>query len=113
MNSKDNLLLQRMIRRDFEDIKHDGKEPIAEYIRKLREFQRALEGTPYAINNRAIMPKFLLSLPAAWETKIAAIEDDDSVSLDKLERVLHNYQSRLNTVKTHDVALATRGRGEF
>ena len=59
------------------------------------------------------MSKMLLSLLAAWETKIAAIEDDDSLNLDKLERVLRNYQSRLNAAKTHDVALATRGRGGF
>ena len=51
MDSKDNIVLQRMIRRDFQDIKHDGKEPIKEYIRTLREFQRALEGTPDAIND--------------------------------------------------------------
>jgi len=111
MDSKDNSVLQRTIRRDFQDIRHDGKEPIEEYIRKLREFQRALEGTPDAINDRAIMSKILLSLPAAWETKIAAIEDDDSLTLDKLERVLRNYQSRINAAKSHDVALATRGRG--
>ena len=28
MDSKDNIVLQRTIRRDFQDIKHDGKEPI-------------------------------------------------------------------------------------
>ena len=65
MDSKDNKVLQRTIRRDFSDIKHDGEEPIEEYIRKLQEFQRALEGTPNAINDRAIMSKILLSLPAA------------------------------------------------
>ena len=113
MDSEDNIVLQRMIGRDFQDIKHDSKEPIEKYIRKLREFQRALEGTLDAINDRAIMAKILLSLLAAWETKIAAIEDDDSLNLDKLERVLRNSQSRFNAAKTHDVALATRGRGGF
>ena len=73
----------------------------------------ALEGTLDAINDRAIMSKILLSLPAAWESKIAAIEDDDSLSLHELERVLRNHQSRLKAVKTHEVALATRGRGGF
>jgi len=111
MDSKDNVVLQRSIRRDFQDVKHDGKEPIESYIRKLREFQRALEGTPDAINDDALMSKILLSLPPAWETKIAAVEDDEDLTLDKLERVLRNYQCRLNAAKAHDVALATKDRG--
>ena len=110
LDSKDNVGLQRSIRRDFQDIKHDGKEPIESYMRKLREFQRALEGTPDAINDDSLMSKILLSLLAAWETKIAAVEDDEDLTLDKLERVLRNYQSRLNAVKSHDVALSTRVR---
>ena len=103
--------LKRSIRRDFQDIKHDGKEPIESYIRKLREFQRTLEGTPDAINDDSLMSKILLSLPATWETKVAAVEDDEDLRLDKLERVLRNYQSRLNAVKSHDVALSTRDHG--
>ena len=111
LDSKDNVGLQRLIRRDFQDIKHDGKEPIESYILKLREFQRALEGTPDAINDNFLMSKILLSLPAAWETKVAAVEDDEDLTLDKLERVLRNNQSWLNAVKSHDVALSTRDRG--
>lgn len=111
LDSKDNVVLQRSIRRDFQDIKHDGKEPIESYIRKLREFQRALEGTPDEIKDEALMSKILLSLPASWETKIAAVEDDEDLTLDKLERVLRNYQCRLNAAKAHDVALSTRDRG--
>ena len=111
LDSKDNVGLQRSIRRDFQDIKHDGKEPIESDMWKLREFQRALEGTPDAINDDSLMSKILLSLPAAWETKVAAVEDGEDLTLDKLERVLRNYQSRLNAVKSHDVALSTRDRG--
>src|SRR5437588_4632061 len=65
------------------------------------------------ISDRAIRSKILLSLPMAWETKIAAIEDDDSLMLDKIERVLRNYQSHINAIKTHDMALATRGHEGF
>ena len=35
LDSKDNVGLQWSIRRDFQDIKQDGKEPIESYIRKL------------------------------------------------------------------------------
>ena len=111
LDSKDNVGFQQSIRRDFQDIKHDRKEPIESYIRKLREFQCALEGTPDAINDDSLMSKLLLSLLAAWETKVAAVEDDNDLTLDKLERVLRNYQSRLNIVKSHDVALSIRDRG--
>ena len=111
LDRKDNVGLQRSIRRDFQDIKHNGKEPIESYIRKIREFQRALKGTPDAINDDSLMSKVLLFLPAAWETKVAAVEDDEDLTLDKLERVLRNYQRRLNAVKSHDVALSTRDRG--
>ena len=82
LDSKDNVGLQRSIRRDFQDIKHDGKEPIESYMRQLSEFQRALEGTPDAINDDSLMSKILLSLPAAWETKVAAVEDDEDLTLD-------------------------------
>ena len=111
LDSKDNMGMQRSIRRDFQDVKHNGKEPIESYIRKLREFQRALEGTPDAINDDSLMSKILLSLPAAWETKVVAVEHDEDLTLDKLERVLRNYQSRVNAVKSHDVALSPRDRG--
>ena len=107
LDSKDNVGLQRSIRRDFQDIKHDGKEPIESYIRKLREFQRALEGTPDAINDDSLMSKILLSLPAPWETKVSAVEDDEDLTLETLERVLRNYQSQLNAVKSRDVVLST------
>ena len=111
LDSKDNVGLQRLIRSDFQDIKHDGKEPIESYIRKLRDFQRALEGTPDAINDNSLMSKILLSLLATWETKIAAVEDDKDLMLDKLERDLRNYQSRLNAVKSQDVSLSTSDHG--
>ena len=32
MDSKDNIVLQRTIRRDFQDFKHNGKEPIEKHI---------------------------------------------------------------------------------
>ena len=50
------------------------------------------------------MSKIMHSLSAAWETKVAVVEDDEDLTLDKLERVLRKYQSRLNAVKSHDVA---------
>ena len=80
------------------------------YARWIREFQRALEGTPDAINDDSLMSKRLLSLPAAWETKVAAVKDEEDLTLDKLERLLRNYQSWLNAVKSHDVALSTPDR---
>ena len=110
LDSKDNVGLQRSIRRDFQDIKHDGKEPIESYIWKLREFQRSLDGTPDAINDDSLMSKILLSLPAAWETKVAAVEDNEDSTLNNLERVLRNYQGRLYAVKSYDVALSTLDR---
>ena len=111
LDSKDNVGLQQSIRRDLQDTKHDGKEPIESYIRKLREFQRAIKGMPNAINDDSLMSKILVSLLAAWETKDTAVEGNEDLTLDKLERVLRNYQSRLNAVKSHNVALSTRDRG--
>ena len=66
---------------------------------------------PNAINDNSLMSKVLLSLLAAWETKITVVEDDKDLTLDKLERILRNYQYRLNAAKVHDVALSTRDRG--
>ena len=111
LDSKDNVVLRWYFRQDFQDIKHDGKEPIENYIRKLKEFQRALEGMSEAIDDDALMSKILLSLLAAWEIKITVVEDDEDLTLDKLERILRNYQCRLNAAKVHDVALSTRDRG--
>ena len=113
MDSKGNPVLQRAIRKEFHEIKHDGKESIEEYIRKLRELQRALEGTADHIQDEAIMSKILVTLPPAWDTKISAIEDDETLTLDKLEKILRNFQTKLSSRKTEDVALATRGRGGY
>ena len=113
LDSKGNLVLQRAIRKEFHEIQHDGKESIEEYIRKLREFQRALEGTGDHIQDEAIMSKILVTLPPAWDTKISAIEDDETLTLEKLEKILRNFQSKLSSRKTEDVALATRGKGGY
>ena len=113
MDSTDNPVLQRNIRRDFDTIQHDGKETVEKYITKLRDFQRALEETDDPISDKAIMSKILVSLPPAWEIKIAAIEDDPLLTLDKLERVLCNYQGKIAAIKAKDVALTTRGRGGY
>ena len=110
MDSKDNAGLQRSIRKTFHEAAHDGKETIDEYIRKLKECQRALEGTKHSIKDDEIMSKILVTLPATWDTKVSAIEDDESLTLDKLERVLRNFQTKLSNRKASNVALAARGR---
>src|SRR5437588_2153884 len=60
-----------------------------------------------------IMSKVLVTLPPAWDTKLLAIEDDENLTLDKLERVLRNFQMKLSNRKTSNVALATRGHGSY
>src|SRR5437660_6965305 len=59
------------------------------------------------------MSKVLVTLPLPWDTKVSAIEDDENLTLDKLERVLRNFQTKLSNRKTSNVALATRGRGSY
>src|SRR5205085_7957160 len=92
---------------------HDGKETIDAYIRKLKQCQRALEGMKHSIKDDEIMPKVLVTLSPAWDTKVLAIEDDENLTLDKLERVLRNFQTKLSNRKTSNIALATRGRGSY
>src|SRR5947209_5376171 len=113
MDSIDNAGLKRSIRKTFHEVSHDGKETIDAYIRKLKECQRALEGTKHSIKDNEIMSKVLVTLPPAWDTKVLAIEDDQNLTLDKLERVLRNLQTKLSNRKTSNVALATRGRGSY
>src|SRR5437588_9232803 len=109
MDSIDNAGLQRSIRKTFQEASHDGKETIDAYIRKLKECQRSLEGTKHSIKDDEIMSKVLVTLPPAWDTKVSAIEDDENLTLDKLERVLRNFQTKLSNRKNSNVALATRG----
>src|SRR5437588_6654707 len=59
------------------------------------------------------MSMVLVTLPPEWDTKVSAIEDDENLTLDKLERVLRNFQMKLSNRKTSNVALATRGRESY
>src|SRR5437588_8551167 len=113
MDSIDNAGLQRSIRKTFHEASHDGKETIDAYIQKLKECQRALEGTKHSIKDDEIMSKVLVTLPPAWDTKVSAIEDDEILTLDKLERVLRDFQTKLSNRKTRNVALAKRGHGSY
>src|SRR5205085_6261056 len=97
----------------FHEASHDGKETIDAYIRKLKECQTALEGTKHSIKDDEIMSKVWVTLPPAWDTKVSAIEDDENLTLDKLNRVLRNFQTKLSNRKTSNVALATRGRRSY
>src|SRR5436853_2636630 len=63
--------------------------------------------------NDEIMSKVLVTLPPAWDTKLLAIEDDENLTLDKLKRVLRNFQTKLSNRKTSNVALTMRGRGSY
>src|SRR5437588_12583407 len=88
MDSIDNAGLQRSIRKTFHEASHDGKETINAYIQKLKECQRALEGTKHLIKDDKIMSKVLVTLPPAWDIEVLVIKDDESLMLDKLKRVL-------------------------
>lgn len=109
MDTKGNKVLQRSIKRDFHDLKLQHKEPIEDYIRKLRDFQTALEGTTEAINDSAIVSQILVTLPSSWDTKVSAIEDNDDITLDELEKILKNYQRKIANREARDIALATKG----
>src|SRR5437660_1069309 len=113
MHSKDNAGLQRSIRKTLHDATNNGKETIDVYIRKLKDSQQALEGKKYSIKYDEIMLKILVTLGPTWDIKVSAIEDDESLTLDKLERVLRNFQTELSSRKTSNVALATRGHGSY
>jgi hypothetical protein len=60
-----------------------------------------------------LMSKILVTLPPSWDTKISAIEDDETMTLERLERTLRNFQNKLSSQKTDDIALAKRGRGGY
>src|SRR5437588_12494646 len=113
MDGIDNTGLQRSIRKTFHQASHDGKKTIDAYIQNLKECQRALEGMKHSIKDDEIMSKVLVTLPPAWDTKVSAIEDDENLTLDKLQRVFRNFQTKLSNRKTSNVALATRDRGSY
>jgi hypothetical protein len=50
-----------------------------------------LEGTENEIANTALMSKILITISEEWETKISVIEEDEALTLDKLERSLTNF----------------------
>ena len=107
---KENLVHQRVIRKQYSDVIHDGKEIIDEYINQLKEFQRALNGTMDPISDDALVNKIITTLPAEWDLKLRIIEDVPDLTLVKLEKVLRSYQITLNARKVQDIALTTKGR---
>ena len=115
IDSKGNKVLSRSIKRAFHDLKLQEKEPIEEFIQKLRAFQTALEDTAEAIEDDAIVSHILVTLPSMWDAKVAAIEDNADMTLNELERVLKNFQMKLASREApHNVALAamaTLGKG--
>ena len=115
MDSKGNKVLSRSIKRTFHDLKLQEKEPIEEFIQKLRAFQTALEDTAEAIEDDAIVSHILVTLPSMWDAKVSAIEDNADMTLNELERVLKNFQMKLaNREAPYNVALAaitTLGKG--
>ena len=107
MDSKGNKVLSRSIKRAFHDLKLQEKEPIEEFIQKLRAFQTALEDTAEAIEDDAIVSHILVTLPSMWDAKVSAIEDNANMTLNELERVLKNFQMKLASREApHNVALA-------
>ena len=96
---KENLVHQRVIRKQYSDVIHDGKEIIDEYINQLKEFQRALNGTMDPISDDALVNKIITTLPAEWDLKLRIIEDVPDLTLVKLEKVLRSYQITLNARK--------------
>ena len=110
MDSKGNKVLSRSIKRAFHDLRLQEKEPIEEFIQKLRDFQTALEGTAEAIEDDAIVSHILVTLPSIWDTKVSAIEDNPDMTLHELERVLKNFQRKLaNREVPENIALAAKG----
>ena len=110
MDTKGNLVHQRALRKRFSDLVHDGKETIDQYIAKLKEFQRALNGTPDPISDEALVSKIFTTLPKEWDLKIRAIEDNDSLDLPQIEKILRNYQLFLSSTKVENIALAAKGK---
>ena len=99
MDTRKNPVHQWVIRKQYSDIIHDGKGTIDEYINKLKEFQRALNGTMNPIWDDAQVNKIITMLLAEWDLKLRIIEDDPDLTLVKLEKVLRSYQITLNTRK--------------
>jgi len=111
MDTRDNPIHQRAIRKKFSDLVHNGKGTIDEYIAKLKEFQRAMEGTQDPISDTALVNKILTTLPKDWDVKLRAIEDDPDLSLVKLERILRNFQVVISeNRKPDDIALAAKAK---
>ena len=110
MDTRLNPVHQRIIRKQFSDLTHEGKGTIDEYINKLKEYQRALEGTPDPLLDDSLVNKIITTLPKEWDLKLRIIEDDPDLSLSKLEKILRSYQITLDARKIQDIALATKGK---
>src|SRR5437588_8393200 len=64
MDIRKNLVHQRVIRKQYSDVIHSGKGTIDKYINKLKEFQRARNGTTDPISDDALINKIITMLPA-------------------------------------------------
>lgn len=111
MDTRGNPIHQRAIKKQFCEIVHDGKGSIDGYIAKLKDMQKAMEGTGDEITDVALVTELVTSLPKEWAIKLRVIEDIEDLDLPKLERILRNYQVILDSEKIDNIALATKGRG--
>ena len=63
METKGNTVHQRALRKSFSDLVHDDKATIDEYIAKLMEYQRAINGTTDPISDMHIVNNNVRTLP--------------------------------------------------
>ena len=110
MDTRGNPVHQRAIRKQFSDLVHNGKGTIDAYIARLKGYQRAMVGTDDPISDTALVNKIVTTLPKEWNVKLRAIEDDETLDLQKLERILRNFQVVITNEKVDDIALATKGQ---
>jgi hypothetical protein len=117
LNTATSRTLQRSVTHAFNSAKHDGKETVQAYFRRLRDFQRQLAGSEEEISDTQIISKVLNTLPEVYRPKIAAIEDCGDLTIDLLEKALVGWQSSMNISggSSSSSALTTRvgGRKPF
>jgi hypothetical protein len=117
LNTATSRTLQCSVTHAFNSAKHDGKETVQVYFRRLRDFQRQLAGSEEEISDTQIISKVLNTLPEVYRPKIAAIEDRGDLTIDLLEKALVGWQSSMNISRgsSSSTALTTRvgGRKAF
>jgi hypothetical protein len=79
----------------FENMKMDEKEDIATYILKVDEVVNSIRGLGEEINESLVVHKVLRSLPARYDAKVSAIEENrdlTKMTMDELHGSLIEYE---------------------